>query len=126
MERRKFTRVEFETTAAVKSTSAEATGKVKDLSLNGMYLSTPDSIGVNQQVEIMIYLSGSSSEIFIKLRGSVIRQNEDGLGIQFEMEKIDIDALTLLRHVLAYNSKDDDQVLKEYCDFLDRREKDSE
>ena len=122
MERRQFTRVEFKAMASIKSPKVETTGNVQNLSLNGMFFVTEETFQTGDPIDIKIYISGSTSDIFVSLQGIVLRQEEEGVAVQFKMDSIDMDALTVLRYVLAYNGMDDQQVLKEYSEFQNRRE----
>ncbi len=124
-ERRNFTRIPFKSFASITSKKTSATGDVENLSLNGMFLLTSADVDQGDDVEVKIYLSGTSSELFINLKGTVKRRDERGLGIEFKMEKMDIDSLTFLRHAIAYNTGDDQRVMREYSEFLDRRAKDN-
>ena len=121
MERRFFTRVEFKAMASVKNRTTESTGNVQNLSLNGMFFETDKNFDINDDVDIKIYLSGTTSDIFVSVEGKIVRQEGSGFAVQFKMESIDMDALTVLRYVLAYNGMDDEQVLKEYNDFMNRQ-----
>lgn len=112
MERRKHTRVPFEVTATVQTGGTAISGTVDNLSMKGMLLATSETLPAGSPLMIRINLSGSSSELFISLRGRAIRQTEAGAAIEFV--EMDLDSFTHLRNIIAQNSGAPEAVYQEY------------
>lgn len=116
MERRKFRRVPFEVTAAVQTGLINISGMVDNLSMGGMFLATGETIPGDSSLEISIILSGSSSMLSIGLKGRLVRQNEEGIAVEFL--EMDLDSFIHLRNIVVQNSDDPDAVYEEYCQSI--------
>ncbi len=116
MNRRKHKRVPFEVMATVGSDRISVSGMVCDLSMNGMFLTTAETLGGQGPLEISIFLSGSSSLLSIKLKGRAVRRTVAGIGIEFQ--EMDLDCFTHLRNIVAQNSEDPDAVFREYQESI--------
>ncbi len=117
MEKRHFKRVVFRTEAIVRYGDKTFTGEVTDLSLRGMFVTSPLDIPLGQAVKAKILLSGSTSELSIQVDGIVVRhQGENGIGIEFH--EMDADSFVHLRNVVIYNSGDATQVMDEFMNFM--------
>lgn len=117
MEKRHFKRVVFRTEAVVRYGDKTFTGEVTDLSLRGMFVTSPLDIPLGQAVKAKILLSGSTSELSIQVDGIVVRhQGENGIGIEFH--EMDADSFVHLRNVVIYNSGDAAQVMDEFMSFM--------
>ena len=112
MEKRKNKRVPFHAEAMVKNKDIMINGKIDNLSMRGMFLNTDGRLTANDQVEITILLTGSSSQLSIDLTGTVIRQTGTGIAIVFK--EMDLDSFIHLRNVVSYNSSDADEIMDEY------------
>ncbi|MBN1848812.1 MAG: PilZ domain-containing protein [Deltaproteobacteria bacterium] len=112
-ERRKQTRVQFETEVILKSEKSEIRSNVnsKDISLKGMYVRTREKMPVGTYCDIRIILTGSTDNLFISLKGRIIRQDAFGLGIHFD--SVDLDSFQHLKNLLMYNAPDPDAIEKE-------------
>lgn len=111
MSTRKFSRVPFHVTATVTAGGRSFQGKVSDLSMNGMFLETPERLPDGEAVDLMITLEGTEPEITVSFQGKVSRTTENGIGFHFE--KIDLDSYTHLRNIIAYNMADAEKVMDE-------------
>lgn len=119
MEKRELTRVAFNIEAAVKYGDQTFTGKVENLSLNGMFIQTAGKVKPRDTVEITIHLAGETSELEVNLTGTVIRTTPEGIGLQFQ--KVDLDSFIHLRNIVAYNSEDEDKVMEEFFKFINHK-----
>lgn len=112
MEKRKFTRIPFNVEAVVERNGRTVRGIVNNLSMKGMFLDTDGKMDGDGPIDITILLSGSSSELSIQLKGTVVRKTDEGFAVEF-ME-IDLDSFMHLKNVVAYNSSDADEIMDEY------------
>ncbi len=117
-EKRKFTRVPFKTRAMLKTEQESIEGEVENISLQGMLLKTDQTIDTGKTVDVMIALTGSTSNLSFLVTGKVVRVQDHGIGIQFDLDKIPFDSLTHLRYMVSYNLGDFDIVMNEYFEYL--------
>ena len=103
MNRRRRTRVPFKVRIRlfIDGRPVPARGS-RDLSLNGVYLFTKarPPLGTRGAVEIILALG--KTRLPLPVRGRVIRQDETGLGLQFEA--LDRSVFDHLKKVLYYNT----------------------
>ncbi len=100
MEKRESPRVLFKTTAEVTSGDAIINGIVENLNTKGMFLTTTERLKENQSVEVTIHLSGTTTELSITLKGTVLRNDPRGMALKFtEME---LDCFVHLRNIVMY------------------------
>jgi predicted nucleotidyltransferase len=121
MERREFTRVPFDARASLLQKSREASGAVMNLSLSGLFLRTEKRFDLGSDVDVIVFLSGDSSELTINMKGRIVRHEVFGMAVSFSMREIELDSLVHLRNVVAYNTGNDEEIIREYTRFLDRR-----
>jgi hypothetical protein len=112
MEQRKHGRVDFHAEAEVKCRDTVMNGKIKNLSMQGMFLDTDCRLSEDDALEITIRLTGASSQLSINLIGRVVRQADNGMAIAFK--EMDLDSFIHLRNVVSHNSGDADGVMDEY------------
>jgi len=112
MDKRRATRVEFETSAVVNYRDRTITGTIENLSLKGLFLKTREIIPEGETAEVAIRLSGSTSELVIKVMAEVTRTDDTGIGLKFiEME---LDSYVHLKNVIFYA----DNELHDFNEFL--------
>lgn len=111
--RRRKTRVRFETQVILRTKDVEVTAEAssRDISLQGVFLATDAALPQGAPCEVEILLTGSSSRLSIRVRGHVARRDAGGLGIVFE--SIDPDSYFHLRNLLLYNSSDPEEIENE-------------
>jgi hypothetical protein len=111
--RRKKTRVNFETQVVIRTKDAEVISQAssKNISLRGVFLETEHDLLPGTPCEVEILLTGTSSLLSIKVQGSVARKGKGGLGIAFK--SIDPDSYFHLRNLLMYNTPDPDEIERE-------------
>ena len=119
MTTRKFSRVPFRVSAAVKSGERRFQAEVENLSMNGMFLVTGEQLRMDEAVDITITLNGTSPEINVRLTGRVSRVAGNGIGFTFE--KTDLESYTHLKNIVAYNCDDADQVMEEIHNAIDEK-----
>lgn len=80
-EKRRFQRVEITCPVLVECGGQRAKGKTVDLSLNGALTETDGAFDVSARVDLQLELGGGAP---LRVRGSVVRRNENRMGILFE------------------------------------------
>lgn len=118
-EKRKFFRVDFAVEALIKQGVASFKGEVKNISLKGMLVETSETLVSASPVEVTIYLTGMPPYIAINATGTVVRNEENCVGIKFD--KIDADSFAHLRNIISYRCGDADKVINEFFAYLDGR-----
>jgi hypothetical protein len=119
MEKRNCTRVIFESESYVLYKDQKLKGTVENLSLNGVLLKVEESIPANENVEVQINLSGSTSRLCINLQGLVVRQDDRGLAIQ--IIGMDLDSFIHYKNVITYISGNEREIMSEFHKFVARR-----
>ncbi len=117
IEKRKFSRVDFKKEVEFSINGIKYFGEIENLSLKGAYLKTPYQLQMEDRVEMVIHLT-VGTEFDINLKGKVVRLTEDGVGIIFD--RVDLDSFAHLRNIIAYNFGDDDVVMEEFFNNLDK------
>jgi hypothetical protein len=121
MEKRNFDRITFQTKAIVRSKDATVIGIVENLSLDGIFLKTPEKLHLNRIVKIEVLITGTSSQLSILLDGKIMRHENVGMAIQFK--NIDMDAFFHLKNLLSYNTNQMGTLEDEFEKFLEKRSK---
>ncbi|NOX24720.1 MAG: PilZ domain-containing protein [Deltaproteobacteria bacterium] len=112
MERRKNTRVTFQTTADLSFNHRNYRQcETQNLSLKGMSVRGITGHTCGEICDISLALSGSSSRLVLNMRGEIVRVDEDGIGLHFI--DIDLDSFYHLKNILYYNADDPDKVAGE-------------
>jgi hypothetical protein len=119
-ERRNFSRVDFRVSALLQSEGVAIKAEVRDVSLHGLYLETPELLPLGTPVELTIYLSSTPDPIVINVSGVVARLVPGGIGCAFE--KIDVDSFAHLRSIIAYQGGDESRVMAEFAEYYTRKE----
>lgn len=118
-EKRKVTRVEFHIKGKVKSGNINLVGQVHDLSLKGLFLKVEKPLKsslLGEKVDVLIELMDHSSNIEIQAEGSIVRIEDNGIGIK--LEHIDLDSFTHLKNIISYNAGDHDRIMDEFIDTM--------
>lgn len=116
MEKRNFSRIPFNVGAVIKWQGKSFKGEVENLSLQGMLARISDPIAEGAEVDVTIYLSGVTPQIPVNLQGTVIRCDENGIGLKFV--KMNTDSFIHLRNIMAHNTGDSGKVMDELFDFI--------
>ncbi len=117
IERRRNTRVAFETTVYVSRAGENASDDIirsrntRDVSMKGLYCVSNEVLPKDTRCHVEMVLSGTSSELRLHFTGKVVRTSQDGMGIEFE--QMDPDSFFHLRNVLYYNTGDPERINRE-------------
>jgi hypothetical protein len=104
----------------LKSSDSEIIGEIKDISLHGLFVLTPETLPVGTPVEMSIFLSNTPPRIVVHASGVVVRALEDGIGCT--IEKIDAESFVHLRSIIEYQSEDDSRVMAEFMEYVKQRQ----
>ncbi len=117
-EKRKFTRIPFETT--IKVTAGETvivSNHSRDIGLGGVFVFTEGtSLSESTSCLLEIDLIGPASLLRIQVEAEVVRVDEEGMAMKFT--KIDLDSLVHLRHLIRVHAEDPETVDVEYDEGL--------
>lgn len=111
-DRRKFTRVPFKVEAEI--TVGDIFFKVEEisnLSIGGCLVPITADFEEGTACHVKIFLSGTSSEMSIRIDGEIKRSAPGTLAVKFT--RIDPDSLFHLQNIIRYNSPDPDIVDRE-------------
>jgi hypothetical protein len=108
MESRNFTRVDFCECVSIKHDDQIFFGDIKNLSLQGLFIKTPEKLPLSTPVEITFFFSRNSS---MYLNANVVRCEEAGLGIQ--ISGMDVKSFVHLRNVVSMQCNDHDLLMQE-------------
>jgi len=111
-ERRKNTRVAFQTVADVKIGGRQYDQcQTHDLSLKGVSIMGITGHPVGTGCEIALMLSGSTSVLRLEMKGEVVRVEEQSVALHFT--EVDLDSFYHLKNIIYYNSEDPDELENE-------------
>lgn len=109
-EKRKHSRVGFATDIEILLQSGEKAvtlkGSSKDLSLRGMFAGSGsgERFEPGTQCGVSIFLTGGIEKIELRMKGTVVRSSDRGMGIEFD--SMDVDTYSHLKNIVYYNSGD--------------------
>lgn len=109
--KRKFTRINFETITTIKYKNHSINSKLLDLSLKGAFLEVEkdNSISINENCLLEINLSDSN--IVLNIEAKLVHIANNNLGFKFL--SMDIESLTHLRRLLEINMGNSEQISRE-------------
>jgi len=109
MERRKNTRVAFQTTADLKFAGKNYQQcETENLSLRGMSARGISGHAPGEKCDISLALTGTSSKLLLYMKGEVVREDKDGIALRFT--EIDLDSFYHLKNIVYYNTEDPDNI----------------
>ena len=121
MEKRNFDRIPFQTKAIVRSKDATVIGVVENLSLDGIFLKTPEKLNLNRSVKIEVLITGTSSQLSILLDGKIMRHENVGMAIQFK--NVDMDAFFHLKNIISHNLSQVGKLNNDFQRFVKKKGK---
>jgi len=111
-ERRKNTRVPFQTTANIAFASARYNQcATENLSVKGVSVLGVTGHAIGESCDLSLDLSGSSSQLRLSMKGTIVRVDADRIGVHFT--EIDLDSFYHLKNIIYYNSSDPDAIEQE-------------
>lgn len=111
-DRRKNTRVPFQTTADVDFANAHYSQcATENLSIKGVSVLGVTGHAIGETCDLSLDLSGSSSQLRLSMKGTIVRVDDDRIALHFT--EIDLDSFYHLKHIIYYNSNDPDAIEQE-------------
>ncbi|MFQ6757386.1 MAG: PilZ domain-containing protein [Deltaproteobacteria bacterium] len=105
--KRKNTRVPFQVIIGLDFPDrSHAECETADLSLKGVFVLGVTGHKLGENCLVSLRLVGSTSHLTLKMKGTVVRVEEDGLALHFY--EMDLDSFFHLKNILYYNSEDPD------------------
>lgn len=80
--------------------------KTADLSLKGVFVLGVTGHKTGENCLVSLRLTGSTSQLTLKMKGTVVRVEEGGVALHFN--EMDLDSFFHLKNILYYNSEDPD------------------
>jgi PilZ domain len=116
-ERRDFTRIAVEIEIKVENEGTTVSSdRLRDIGLGGAFIVTEDKPSVGSPLDLTLSVVGPSSFLRMEVQAEVIRQDDNGVAIEFT--KIDVDSLIHLHHLIKIHSRDPGVVDKEFVHNL--------
>lgn len=111
-ERRKNTRVPFQTTAdVVFGDKRYANCATENLSVKGVSVLGISGHALGETCQLSLALSGSTSQLRLTMKAEIVRMEADRIGLHFI--EIDLDSFYHLKNIIYYNSEDPDAIEQE-------------
>jgi len=110
-ERRRFTRIPFEAAVSVSNPSGKWSGKLLDISLNGVLISQPQNWHQKDGSQFLLEIHPADSVFRIRMEVTVSHQESQTIGLQ--CNHIDIDSISHLRRLVELNVGDENILNRE-------------
>ena len=123
MEKRSCTRIPLQAKALVRAKDTTVIGVIENLSLDGIFLKTPEKLRVNRVVKIELLFTGASSQLSILLNGEIARHENTGMALRFK--DIDLDAFFHLENLIRYNTDEIHKVNHDFQHFQKQKEREA-
>ncbi|HEX9714320.1 MAG TPA: PilZ domain-containing protein, partial [Desulfurivibrionaceae bacterium] len=102
--KRKNSRVPFQVLIGLDfPDQSHAECETADLSLKGVFVLGVTGHKLGEKCLVSLRLVGSTSDLSLKMKGTVVRVEEDGLALHFY--EMDLDSFFHLKNILYYNSE---------------------
>lgn len=110
-ERRRFTRIPFEAAVSVSSPQGKWTGKLLDISLNGVLISQPQNWHQKDNTQYLLEIHPADGVFRIRMEVTMSHQENQTIGLQ--CNHIDIDSVSHLRRLVELNVGDENILNRE-------------
>lgn len=115
-EKRKFSRILFETKAHIHTPDGQWQARIHDLCLNGAMIEQPQGLTLEQGTEVELVFTLPSSDVELRMTAEVMYQRQGFIGLQCAF--IDVDSITHLRRLLELNIGDSSLLNRELKQFI--------
>jgi hypothetical protein len=106
-DQRTRTRIRFETTAILQidDQNIAAHTSSRDISLDGIFLRTGETIPINAPCLVIITITGASSILTLRIKGRTIRRDQAGVAVRFT--EFELDSFAYLKNIVLNNQVPD-------------------
>jgi hypothetical protein len=116
MDRRRFSRIAFKVEVVVSWGATALAAQTVDLSLGGIYLTTPLRIPLQERVDVHITAPEGFSPRALTARALVVRHDDRGMGLVFT--SMDFESFFALTQFVTEGLGDQTRSAREVLDFL--------
>ncbi|WP_075188282.1 PilZ domain-containing protein [Teredinibacter haidensis] len=114
-ERRRYSRIDFNTSVQLTQGEQQTTASLLDISLNGLLVKTPQHYHIDVALPIFISVE-LADDANINMKTSLAHSSSDVLG--FRCESIDIESIGHLRRLVELNLGDDNAAERVLTELL--------
>lgn len=115
--RRKNVRVLFQATVDLKFHNQTCEGcETQDLSIKGAFVVGIGGRKAGDQCDVLLRLTGSTSDLVLNMKGEVVRVESDGVALLFS--EVDLDSYHHLRNIVYYNAENPEEAAEEFMASL--------
>ena len=102
-------RIHFETTVSllIQNRNIVAEASSRDISLDGIYIRTTETVPMNSTCEVEITITGASSTLKLNIKGRTVRQDSTGVAVRFT--EFELDSYLHLKNIVLFNQTPDSQ-----------------
>ncbi len=102
-DQRNKTRIHFETSISlrVQDRNILTEASSRDISLDGVFIRTTETVPLNSLCEVGITLTGASSSLVLRIKGRIVRQDSAGIAVHFT--EFELDSYMHLKNIVLYN-----------------------
>ena len=113
LERRKNTRVIFHTSTDLHfSDKTYEKCTTRNLSVGSIFVVGVKDQQLGRKCDVFLHLTGATSDLCLKMKGEVVRCEEDGIALRFY--EIDLDSFYHLKNIVYYNTENPDEFNEEF------------
>lgn len=114
-DRRRYSRVDFNTQATLTQGDGSYDATLVDISLNGLLVTTPEHYRINVEKPLMAQV-WLSEDAVIEMKVTLAHSSSEVLG--FRCESIDLDSIAHLRRLVELNLGDDNAAERVLAELL--------
>ena len=106
-DQRTHTRIRFETTAILQIDDQSITAHTssQDISLDGVFLRTGETIPISAPCLVILTVTGISSILTMRIKGRTIRRDRTGVAVRFT--EFELDSFAYLKNIVLNNQVPD-------------------
>lgn len=117
-QRRRFTRIHFQSKARFRINTSSCECEVCDLSLKGAMIEVPAGVAVASGAAGTLELRLDEEETIVRMEGTIVHAKDGRIGLA--CREIDLDSITHLRRLIELNLGDPQLLNREFSALLDQ------
>lgn len=115
IERRRYTRVDFNTSAQIEQNDRSFQADLLDISINGLLVATPEDFRIDVTTPLNVHIALAEDAV-IEMVAALVHCSSKALG--FRCERIDLDSIAHLRRLVELNIGDEDAAERVLAELL--------